>query len=75
MGPSRARALLEFLEANLVERLYKPIIQGEVEKQMRRQEDEDRELTRVQEDVTALERHVEERRKIVDEKRNKLEEL
>lgn len=58
LGPSRAKALLEFLERNLVEKLYKPLVQKEIDRQLQKEMDEERELGKARDELSAFQKQV-----------------
>ena len=66
---------MEFLERNLVDKIYKPIIQREIDAQLQKDQEEDRELDRVRDELAAMQREVARKKAAVEEKRLGLEAL
>lgn len=75
LGPCQAEALLTFLESHLVEDLYKPLLAGEIERQTRKQEEEDLEFQTIKEDLAALETDIKQRRKQAGKKQALVDQL
>ena len=66
---------MEFLERNRVDKIYKPIIQREIDAQLQKDQEEDRELDRVRDELAAMQREVARKKAAVEEKRLGLEAL
>ena len=75
LGPCQAQALLAFLEAHLVEELYKPLLQAEIDRQLKKEQEEELEFQTIHEDLEALETEVESRRQNVDSKQQVIQQL